>query len=294
MKPFVGITLALIALFGSSSSGFAQATGLTLNLPLVGRVIGGGNTLFRTAVDISNNTTTPSQVDFFFDGTDANTQQLIIVTGSIGSDGLRGRGQGIIRGRANVHFDDFVDSLMQAGMISAETRDHGVTGSLMVVFNGFTRAGQGAMSARFYNELAGGTVGVSLSAHEITTDEPQALVAVVRDTRTRSGPQLYTNMFINNTGLTRTGSPAGTVDIEVTAFANSSGNQVGIPMNIRLGSGQTFTISQVLTTLQAPSSEDTILVYARVTAGNAAIAGLTSMVDAVTRDGSVVTMSRAD
>lgn len=294
MRTFIKISVALIILFASGSPGFAQATGLTINLPLVGRVIGAGNTLFRTAVDISNTTTASSQVDFFFDGTDQSTQERIIVTGSVGGDGLSGRGQGVIRGRANVHFDDFVDSMVQTGMISAENRDHGVIGSLMIVFDGLTRVGQGAMSARFYNDLGGGTVGVSLAGNTITTDEPQALVAVVRDTRARSGPQLYTNLFINNTGLDRAGIPAGTVDIEITAFANSSGSQVGTPMNVRLSSGLTFSLSQVLTALQVPSSEDTILVYARVTGGNATIAGLTSTIDVVTRDGSVIPMARAD
>jgi hypothetical protein len=51
----------------------------------------------------------------------------------------------------------------------------------------------------------------------------------------------------------------------------------------------------VLTALQVQAnSEDTILVFARVKSGNSAIAGITSIVDATTRDGSVVPMARAE
>ena len=293
MKRNVAIVFTLLVVFSISAPSYAQATGLTINVPLVGRVVGAGNTLFLTAVDISNNTSIPTQVDFFFDAA-APDGAPIMVRGSVTAQGLRPRGQGSMRARLNVHFDDFIDALVQAGMMSAAHRDAGVVGSLMLVFNGFTRAGEGSASARFHNAFGGGTVSVSLAGQVITTDEPQALVAVVRDTRGRSGPQLYTNMFLNNTGLNRFSRPAGHVEVEVSAFANSSGLAVGTPLRMMIASGQTITISQVLTALQVPSFEDTVLVYARVTAGDATIAGLTSTVDAVTRDGAVVLMSRAD
>ena len=135
---------------------------------------------------------------------------------------------------------------------------------------------------------------VSLAGQVITTNDPQALVAVVRDTRGKPGPQLYTNLFLNNTGLTRAGTPADVVEVELTTFSNSSGTPVGTPLRIVLAPGRTLVIGQAFTALGIPASEDTALVYARVTSGDATIAGLTSIVDNVTRDGSAIAMSRAD
>ncbi|MGK2857181.1 MAG: hypothetical protein ACSLFQ_08235 [Thermoanaerobaculia bacterium] len=289
----------LLAAPGSSAASRSEAAaqGLGVNLSIVGRLLGGGSTLFITSVDIANNTAAASQVDFYFDATDLTTQQNIIIDGSITDEGLAAAGTGTVRGYANIHFDDFVDALVEAGMMTAETRDHGVLGSLLLVFDGKTKRGEGSASARFENDFGGGTVGVALSGHTITSNEPQELVATVRDTRGRPGPQLYTNMFINNVGLTpATGTAAGSVTVELTARANSSGMPVGIPIMLTgIAPGQTRSVSQVLTAMQvSASSEDTILVFARVTEGNAAIAGAVSIVDATTRDGSVVEMGRAD
>lgn len=276
----------------------ALANGLGLNLSIVGRLVGGGNTLFVTSIDISNNTAAATQVDFYFDGIDLVTQSPIVIDGSIADGGLTASdAPGTLRGHSNVHFDDFIDALVQAGRLSAEVRDHGVLGSLLVVYDGFTRSGEGSASARFENDFGGGTIGVALAGEVITTDEPQALVATVRDTRGRPGPQLYTNMFINNLGLTPSGGGvAGPVTVELTARANSTGQPVGTTISlVDIGPGQTRSIGQVLTAMQVPTvDEDTILVFARVVSGDAAIAGAISVVDATTRDGSVVGMSRAD
>jgi hypothetical protein len=282
--------------FAASPAPAAAAAGVGINLPLIGRLVGGGNTLYVTSVDIANNTPHPVQVDFYFDATSLATQQRIAVDGSITNLGLSGQGSGTLRGHTNIHFSDFIDALVQAGSITPQLRDEGMQGSLLVVFNGFSRRGQGAASARFWNSFAGGTVGVSLTGREITGNEPRELVATVRDTRGRPGAQLYTNLFINNVGLTPAGSPTTeSVSVELTARRNSDGQPVGTTVRIDgLGSGQTRALSNLLSQMQVPSTEDTILVLARVVAGEAAIAGLTSIVDETTRDGSVVEMSRAD
>src|SRR5262249_51320574 len=46
------------------------AAGLGVNVPLVGRLTGGGNTLYISTVDVTNNSTTDTQVDFYLDGQD--------------------------------------------------------------------------------------------------------------------------------------------------------------------------------------------------------------------------------
>ena len=268
------------------------ASGLAVNVPLIGRVLGAGSTLYRTSVDISNNSSVPTTVDFYFDGRD-NGGAVIALTGSVTNNGLAAQGAGTLRATSNIHFDDFVDSLVQAGMITAETRDRGVTGSLFLVFDGFSRSGEGAASARFYSSLAGGTVGVTLGGREMTTDEPRALAGVVHDTRGGSGAQLYANVFLNNTGLTRSGTPAGAVLVELRAVSANSGIQIGRPMTVDIPAGQTATVGEVAAQLQIPAREPA-LVFARVINGEATIHGLISTNDATTRDGSIVYMSRVD
>ena len=291
------IPLAAALSWVSAAPSFAaQADGLTINLPVVGRVTGSNNTLFVTSIDVSNNTPFPAQVDFFFDGVDVVTQEAVVIDGSVTNSGVVAQGVRALRGYSNVHFDDFVASLVQAGMLTAEARNHGVLGSVMFVFDGFSRSGQAAASARFFNNFGGGTVGVGLAGREITENEPRSLVATVRDTRGKPGPQLYTNMFINNTGLTPSGEAGGTITVEVTARANSSGELAGTPLLIeRIPPGHTRSVNLVLNALKVPAnSEDTILVFARVTSGDAAIAGVVSTVDATTSDGSVIPMARGD
>jgi hypothetical protein len=158
-----------------------------------------------------------------------------------------------------------------------------------------TRKGQGSATARFQNDFGGGTIGVSLKGHDVIVNEPRSLVATVRDTRGKPGTQLYANVFINNIGLTPTGSPGGIIDMQITAYANSSGQQVGNPITVsNLGPGQTATVGNILQAMGVPASEDTILIYATAISGTSAIAGLVSQVDAVTKDGSAFEMSRAD
>jgi hypothetical protein len=267
------------------------ARGLALNLPLAGRVAGNGGVLYRTSIDVSNNTAIQTTVDFYFDGRD-NAGTAVTATGSVSNNGLVPQGQGSMRGMTNAHFDDFIEALVQGGFIGAESRDRGIIGSALFVFDAFGRRGDGSATARFYNNFGGGTVGVSISGKEITTDEPQHLSGFVHDTRASSGPKQYANIFLNNTGLTRTGVPAGAVIVELRAVSANRGTPIGRTITVDIASGHTATISDVSAQLQIGG--EPALVFARVTTGDAAIHGLVSTIDNVTRDGSVVYMNPAN
>src|SRR5262249_11462152 len=161
----------------------ASAVGTGVHLPLVARLIGAGPTLYISSVDVSNNTTTAAQVDFYLNGVNIGTSAPVSVTGSISTAGApvaQGTG-GTMRGRSNAHFDDFIDPIGGAGMLPASIKDDGFIGSTLFVFNGLNQKGQGAAAVRFYNALGGGTVGQALRGHELSTSEPQALVATFRD-----------------------------------------------------------------------------------------------------------------
>ena len=278
------------------------ATGLGVNVPLVARLIGAGSTLYITTVDVQNNTATATQVDWYLNGVNLRTSTALVLVGSISSSGaLVTQGSGsLMRGRSNAHFEDIIDSFAQAGFLSTTIKDDGFIGSILFVFNGFKKKGQGAAIARFANSFGGGTIGQALKGHEIGASEPQSLVAICRDTRGKPGTQLYANIFVNNTGVSPGGAGpagpvvAGPVTVRLQAYANSTGLPTGTPLDALIGVGQTVGVSDVLAQLKVPAGEDTVLVYVTVTSGTSAIAGVFAEVDAVTRDGSTTDMSPAN
>src|SRR5215470_5868274 len=125
VKWFLALILAgPIVLFAQSSDpepaqDEALASGLGINLPLVARLTGAGATLYTSSVDVANNTANPTQVDFYLDGIDIASSTPISKTGSISSTGtIAGQGAGgLMRARSNAHFDDFVQSLINAGIL---------------------------------------------------------------------------------------------------------------------------------------------------------------------------------
>ena len=266
------------------------SVGLGVNLPLVARLIGAGPTLYLSTVDISNNDSTATEIDFYLDGIDLTTSRPVSVNGFI----QRGS-SGVMPGRSTAHFDDFIDALVQASILPATIEPDGFIGSVLFVFNGYSRSGQGGATVRFYNASNGGTIGQALRGHEMSNNEPQKLVSSFYDTRGESGPQLYPNMFINNTGLTPSGGLAsGPVGVHIQAYADSTGAPVGVAIDTGIGIGQTIGVNDLLSRMQVPVSEDMVIVFVTVTSGDAAIAGVSAEVDATTRDGSTVDMLRAD
>jgi hypothetical protein len=275
-----------------------RADGLSVNLPLVGRVTGAGNTLFATSVDVSNNATSSVRVDFFFDGKDTATTESVSIVGSVSDFGLVRSGVGVMSAQSNQHFDDFIDALVRSNLLASSLRDDGIQGSVLFVFNGYTKRGQGAVAARFYNAFSGGNVGVAIKGHEIATGEPQKLVVTVRDTTATTGSgQVYPNVFINNTGLAPDGTTGhGDVTVQLSAVSAATHQAVGNPLTITIGSGQTSTVGHIFQALGITPTADVtaLIVYATVTSGASAIEGLVSQVDTVTKDGSAFEMSRAD
>ena len=267
------------------------ARGLAVNIPVVGRLTASGGILFKTAIDVTNNTGAATQVDFHLVATVGTSP--ITVDGSISAGGT-------MRGHFNYHADDFVDALVHAGMVSASAESTGLLGSVRFVFDGFTKSGQGSASANFYRDLsagsASGTIGVSATGHEISANEPVKLVGTFRNTLGKPGPQVYPNLFINNMGVTPIGEAGATpVDVQISAFSNTTGAPVGVTKSLTgIAPGQTVVFGPVLSALSVPGSEDTVIVYVTVVSGNAAIAALAVQVDNGTRDSTSVELHRAD
>jgi hypothetical protein len=283
---------------GARAEAAAAGCGLGVNVPLIGRIVGAGNTLYTSTLDVSNNGTTDSQVDFYLDGANQTSGAAVSVSGSVSSAGELvpiGTG-GAMRSRSNAHFDDFIDAVVQAGMLPATIEPDGFLGSILFVFNGVSKSGQGSAFVRFFSAYGGGTIGQALRGHEVASNEPRAVAATFRDSRgAASGPKLYANMFLSNIGLTPNGALASdAVNVHVQAYANSTGQPVGTPFDVSIAAGQTASISDVLHRVAAPAGEGTVLVLATATTGTAAIAGVAVEIDDTTKDGSAVDMNRGD
>lgn len=278
----------------------SAASGVGLNLDVAGRLSGGG-TLFRTAIDIANNTNTNTQVDAYFSGATLTGSPIDVIV-SVAATGLADQGTVQLAGPSVFHSDDFIDDLKQLGLISQSEEDAGVLGSLFVIFDSpsaglFDQIGQGTVQGRFFSANDQGTIGVSASGHELTTTEPTSLVGIVRNTVGEADtPQLYTNMYINNEGyaLDNGQIQADDVQVRLTGYSNSTGNVTGQAGPYPIKAFNTIGVPKVWDLVHGSSTDDTLVVFVDIVSGNSAISGLTSTNDNGTKDPSGAQLRPAD
>ncbi|MGH9440907.1 MAG: hypothetical protein ACRD16_01395 [Thermoanaerobaculia bacterium] len=277
-----------------------------INVDVIGRVNGGGGVLFKTSLDVSNNTTDSTRVDFFALLKDQVNGHEFEIDGGIVNAGVAAAGGGQLAGISVAHFDDFIDALRNApGGLTAQEESDGVLGSLVLQFYGFTPAfGKASAEARFYSSvpagngsLSGGTIGVSLNGHEFTDSEPTSLVGIVRNTVGEANtPQLYTNFFICNEGYVDSSGLVGQlVTLRLTGYSNSTGAITGTFTYPSLSWGQTAVIGNVFSLLGGnPSKDDTLLVFVDIVSGNSAISGASAKNDNITKDPSAAQLRPAN
>lgn len=280
------------------------ASGVGLNLDVMGRLNGSGNTLFKTSLDVANNTGTATQVDAYFDTTISGQSVEFIV--SITAAGIVSQGGGTLDARAVFHSDDFVDDLKNAGLITQDEENAGMLGSLFVIYNSpqaglFDQIGQGSVQARFYSSNFGGTIGVSANGHELTTSEPTALVGIARNTvhdpNDANSPQVTTNFFIDNEGFANNDGSLtfNPITVRLTGYSNATGNLLPNHVDIAIDSFQTAVVPDVNTALGADTAnDDTAIVFVDIISGTSAITGLSSTNDAGTKDPSAAQLRPAD
>jgi hypothetical protein len=280
-----------------------QALGVGINLDVLGRLTGSGNTLFRTSVDIANNTNTATQVDAFFDGAIGGVNTDIAV--SVTAAGLVAQGAGQLADHAIFHTDDYIDDLKGLGLITQAEEDAGILGSLFVIYNSpssglFDQIGQGSVQARFYSSAFGGTIGVSANGHELTASEPVSLVGIARDTTGEANtPLVTTNFFINNEGFADAGTGdliVHPVTVRMSGFSNVTGNPLPHTQTVTIDSYETAVLGNIYATLGASTAVDgdSIVVFFDIISGNSAISGLSSTNDTATKDPSAAQLRPAD
>jgi len=289
---------------GAERSAVTQATanadGIGINLDVVGRI--NGSTLFRTAVDIANNTNTAVEVDVFLDASGLDSEKAFSITGA----GIVPVGTGTMPDHFVFHSDDLIDDMRAAGLITQTQENGSILGSLFVVFDNptgtdlFTQFGQGSVQARFYSSTAGGgTIGVSANGHELTTQEPVSIVGIARNTIGEANtPQVTTNFFINNEGYAKANGDLvhNPVTVKMSGFSNTTGNPLPKTITFPIGEFQTVALGDIYNQLGAsPATDgDSIIVFFDIVTGDSAISGLSSTNDSITKDPSAAQLRPAD
>jgi hypothetical protein len=255
------------------------ASGLGVLMPVIGRLTGGGNILYTTTLDVSNFSPGAVTVDYKFQGADVKTGAAISFSGTFVNDGGTK-----MRAFSDVRFDDFIDAMVQRGWITPAQEADGVLGSMVVVFEGVSAGNQAAARARFFSSQSGGTIGVSVNGHVLSTSDGTAVAGAFSDTRTIPGtPQLYSNIFLTNFGQLVNGQFVASDDtVTITAFSSATGQQIGTPLTVPIPSFRTLSTS--LSALGVPEGAGAVIVLAKATSGQGILVGVGAEVDDATKD----------
>lgn len=281
----------------------AAAVSYSVEVPVVTRVV--GTALFRTALDISNNTSAgtsvaPVVVRFQYsynrintDGTTSFFRTPIQTINLLAFD--------------NFHTDDFVQYLGTLAGVLQTGADLASFGTLLVTFENLpsSQGWEGTVFARTYspNPAPGvGTVAIAYPGSLFFESANSTLVATIRDTQlapTAAGA-LRTNVGVRNTDIRGTGQNA-TVLLEfydVTSGSPTNGQRVGTVVTVAgLQPGEVRQINNVRAVAAIPNNVTAMLVFADVagaTATTPTIEGYVNILDGGTQDGAFFEMKCAD
>jgi hypothetical protein len=276
---------------GSSSALQSKATaaGYSVQLNIVTRVQ--GTSFFRTAVDISNNTTTPNVV--------ATYQYCYTLNGVFQKCTAQ---QSItLLGLDTFHTDDIVQYL--GNLISPEAANSSF-GTFIVTFSGLPSGNgwEGTVTGRTYSPVdqanpSAGTVAIAYPATLFFESATGELVGTIRDTRaapTDAGA-LRTNLGITNTDANLSGQPV-TVQIAIydtTEGSATAGTRVGTLLSRTLQVGEVTQISDLYTAAGVPNGVLAAIVFIDVqgpVTNGPTIEGYINILDGGTQDGAYFEM----
>ena len=253
----------------------AAAVSYSVEVPVVTRVV--GSALFRTAIDISNNTSaTPVAAHFQYsynrvngDGTTSFFRTPIQTINLLAFD--------------NFHRDDFVQYLGTLPGALQPGADQSSFGTLLVTFENLpsSQGWEGTVFARTYspNPTGAGTVAIAYPASLFFESANATLVATIRDTQLETPPsaagRLRTNIGIRNTDV------RGTTQTVISS----------------LQPGEVRQINNIRASAAIPNNVSAMLVFADVvgaTATSPTIEGYVNLLDGDTQDGAFFEMKCAD
>ena len=278
-----------------AQSASTSAVSYSVEVPVVTRVV--GTALFRTAIDISNNTASSATVRYQYSYNRATAaggffRSPIQTISLLPFD--------------NFHSDDFVAFLGTIpGALEAGAADSSF-GTLLVTFDGLpsSQGWEGTVFARTYspNPTGPGTVAIAYPGSLFFESANQTLVATIRDTQlapTEAGA-LRTNVGIRNTDVRGT-SQTVSVQVgffDVTTGNTTSGNRVGNLVTVsNLAPGEVRQLNNVRALAAIPDNVKAMLVFVDVvnpTATSPTIEGYVNILDGGTQDGAFFEMKCAD
>jgi hypothetical protein len=272
----------------------AAAASYSVQVNVVTRVQ--GTSLFKTSIDITNNTTT--------DGVTATFQYCY--NDASGFRGCTTRSTlPPLFGIDNFHTDDMVAYIGSLGLIDAAAQASSF-GTLLVTFDGLpsNNGWEGTVTARTYSPAAGGTVAIAYPGSLFFESASGTLVATIRDTTTQptEAGALRTNLGVANTDLFGVGPVSVQLTFyDVTPGTASYGAQVGNTLHIDgLQPGEVRQLNNVFGPQQANIPADVLscIVFVDVTAGGngtdpPTVEGYVVILDGGTQDGAFFEMKCA-
>jgi hypothetical protein len=266
--------------------GEATAAGYSVQLNIVTRVVGAS--FYRTAVDVTNNTST--------DGVTATYQYCFTLSGAY---------QGctpptalpVLHNFDNFHTDDIIDYLGQQGLITPDASNASF-GTFIVTFTNLpsNNGWEGTVVGRTYNaadnaDPSKGTVAIAYLGSLFFESSQGTLQAIVRDTvpaPTDAGA-LRTNIGVTNTGLNN--DPGTSLNFAITFYNTDTGaivgNQLVPPHPIQVG--EVFQFNDVFTAAHIPTDVTSCIAFIDITSPQGAkpdtIEAYVNVLDAGTNDG---------
>jgi hypothetical protein len=264
----------------------ATAARYSVQLNIVTRVQ--GTSFFRTAVDISNNTTT--------DGVTASYQYCYTFNGAY--QGCTTAQSIVLHPLDNFHTDDIVQFLGNLLVPGAADLSFG---TFIVTFDGLPSGNgwEGTVTGRTYspfdqNNPALGTVAIAYPGSLFFESASGSLVGIVRDTRpapTEAGA-LRTNLGITNTALFDTTNP---VQVQVVLYDTATGQQTGNALSRTLQPGEVTQINDLFTAAAVPNTVVSCIAFVDVqgpinSQSPPTIEGYINILDGGTQDGAFFEM----
>ena len=265
--------------------GEATAAGYSVQLNIVTRVVGAS--FYRTAVDITNNTST--------DGVTASYQYCFTLNGQY--QGCTTAQAIVLHNFDNFHTDDIIDYMGTQGQLPPGASDASF-GTFIVTFSNLpsNNGWEGTIVGRTYNaadnaDPSKGTVAIAYLGSLFFESSQGTIQAIVRDTvpaPTDAGA-LRTNIGVTNTGLNN--DPGTSLDFAITFYNTDTGAIVGDqlvpPHPIQVG--EVFQFNDVFTAAHIPTDVTSCIAFIDITSPQGAkpdtIEAYVNVLDAGTNDG---------
>jgi hypothetical protein len=265
--------------------GQAVADGYSVQLNIVTRVTGAS--FYRTAVDITNNTST--------NGVTASYQYCFTQGGVYA--GCTTAVPIVLLMYDSFHTDDIIDYMGTQGQLPPGASDASF-GTFFVTFSGLPSPNgwEGTLTGRTYNaadnsDPSKGTVAIAYLGSNFFESAQGTLQAIVRDTvpaPTDAGA-LRTNIGVTNTGLYN--DPGTSLNFSISFFNTDTGQVVGNaltpPHPIKVG--EVFQFNDVFTAAQIPTDVTSCIAFIDITSPQGVkpdtIEGYVNVLDAGTNDG---------